>query len=71
MIYTVLPTWFHIVGYPEVIVQSGLLAFLTHYWVNHPEKKWLNWVFGIIFVLVYTHVGLGILDALGMLPPSG
>ena len=51
MVYTVLPTWFHIVGYPEIILQSGLLAFLTQYWVNHPEKKWLNWVFGIAFVL--------------------
>jgi bacteriorhodopsin len=71
MIYTVLPTWFHIVGYPEIIVQAGLLAFLTHYWVNHPEKKWLNWVFGIIFVLCILMSSLGILDALGMLPPSG
>ena len=71
MIYTVLPTWFHIIGYPEIIVQAGLLAFLTHYWVNHPEKKWLNWVFGIIFVLCILMSSLGILDALGMLPPSG
>jgi hypothetical protein len=71
MIYTVLPTWFHIVGYPEVFVQAGLLAFLTHYWVNHPEKKWLNWVFGIIFVLCILMSSLGILAALGMLPASG
>ena len=71
MIYTVLPTWFHIVGYPEIIVQAGLLAFLTHYWVNHPEKKWLNWVFGIIFVLCILMSSLGILDALGMLPTPG
>ena len=71
MIYTILPTWFHVVGLPEVFIQSGLLAFLTHYWVNHPEKKWLNWVFGIIFVLCILMSSLGILDALGMLLTSG
>jgi hypothetical protein len=71
MVYTVLPSWFHIVGLPEIIVQSGLLAFLTHYWVNHPEKKWLNWVFGIAFILTILMSSLGILAALGMLPTSG
>ena len=71
MIYTVLPTWFHIVGLPEVFIQAGLLAFLTHYWVNHPEKKWLNWVFGILFILTVLMSGLGILAALGMLPAAG
>jgi hypothetical protein len=71
MVYTVLPTWFHVVGLPEVLVQSGLLAFLTQYWVNHPEKKWLGWVFGIAFTLTILMSGLGILAALGMLPTSG
>ena len=71
MIYTVLPTWFHVMGLPEVLLQSGLLAFLTHYWVNHPEKKWLNWLFGISFVLTILMSSLGILDALGMLPTPG
>jgi hypothetical protein len=71
MVYTVLPSWFHIVGLPEILVQSGLLAFLTHYWVNHPEKKWLNWIFGITFILTILMSSLGILAALGMLPPSG
>jgi hypothetical protein len=40
--HTVLPAWFHLAGFPEVFLQSGALAFLTHYWVNHPEKKWLS-----------------------------
>ena len=71
MVYTVLPSWFHMVGYPEIMVQSGLLAFLTQYWVNHPEKKWLNWVFGILFMLTIIMSSLGILAALGMLPTSG
>jgi hypothetical protein len=70
MLYTVLPAWFHIAGLPEVFVQAGLLAFLTHYWVNHPEKKWLAWVFGIIFVIVVLLSLLGMLSALGFLPSA-
>ena len=68
MLYTVMPMWFHIVGLPEVFIQSGLLAFLTHYWVNHPEEKWLGWLFGVIFVMVVLMSLLGLLAALGMLP---
>lgn len=70
MIYTVLPTWFHLVGLPEVFIQSGLLAFLTYYWVNHPEKKWLAWLFGAVFVVVILLSLLGILSALGILPSA-
>jgi hypothetical protein len=71
MLYTVLPTWFHITGFPEVFIQAGLLAFLTHYWVNHPEKKWLSWAFGVMFVLVVLLSLLGMLSALGILPSAG
>ena len=66
MIYTVLPMWFHITGLPEVIIQALLLAFLTHYWVRHPKKKWLGWVFGIVFVLVLLMSTMGILAGLGI-----
>jgi hypothetical protein len=71
VLYTVMPTWFHIAGFPEVFIQSGLLAFLTHYWVNHPENKWLKWVFGVIFVVVILMSLLGALSALGILPSAG
>jgi hypothetical protein len=71
MIYTVLPAWFHLAGFPEVFLQSGLLAFLTHYWVNHPEKKWLAWLLGIVFGLVILMSALGMLSALGLLPAAG
>ena len=70
MVYTVLPMWFHFVGLPEVILQSFLLAFLTYYWVNHPDKKWLGWMFGSIFTLVIIMSILGILSAQGMLPSA-
>ena len=68
MIYTILPLSFHLIGLPEVVIQALLLAFLSHYWINHPEKKWLTWVFGIAFVLVLLLSTLGILDGLGFLP---
>jgi len=67
MIYTVLPMWFHFTGLPEVVIQALLLAFLTHYWVNHPEKKWIGWVFGIVFALALLMSTMGILAGLGML----
>ena len=66
MIYTVLPMWFHTTGLPEVVIQALLLAFLTHYWVRHPEKKWLGWFFGIVFVLVLLMSTMGILAGLGI-----
>jgi hypothetical protein len=70
MIYTIMPAWFHITGLPEVILQAGLLAFLVHYWVNHPEKKWLGVVLGLVFAATLLLSTLGILAALGLLAPG-
>ena len=71
MIYTVLPIWFHIVNFPEIFIQSGLLAFLAVYWINNPENKWLNWSLGIVTVAVVLLSLLGALSAFGVLPPAG
>ena len=71
MIYTKLPVWFHILNFPEIFIQSGLLAFLSHYWINHPEKRWLNWSFGIATVLVALLSLLGALSAFGVIKPAG
>jgi hypothetical protein len=71
MLYTVLPAWFHLAGFPEVFLQAGALAFLTHYWVNHPEKKWLGWLMGILFVIVILLSAAGFLAASGVLPAAG
>ena len=71
MVYSRLPMWFHINGLPEVIVQSFLLAFITHYWVNHPEKKWLGWILTIIFVVAIMMSTLGLLAGLGILQSPG
>jgi hypothetical protein len=61
MIYTVLPFWVHLRGVPEVLLQSLALSGILFYWVNHPEKKWLNWVMGILFFLFMFFPALGLL----------
>jgi hypothetical protein len=68
VVYSTLPIWFHLMSLPELIVQSFLLAILTHYWVNHPTKRWLGILFGILFVIIISLALLGVLSALGFLP---
>lgn len=68
VVYSTLPMWFHFMSLPELIIQSFLLAFLTHSWVNHPEKKWLSILFGASFVIIVLLAVLGILAAQGFLP---
>jgi hypothetical protein len=41
MIYTTLPVRLHLIGLPEVLLQSFLLSFIVFYWVTNP-KKWLG-----------------------------
>ena len=64
MIYTVVPT--SITSYVEIVPQAFLFSALLFYWVNHPEKKWLNWVLGILFVLVVLMSVMGALVASGL-----
>ncbi|MCL4861404.1 MAG: hypothetical protein KJZ93_18445 [Caldilineaceae bacterium] len=71
VIYSVLPVWFHVINVPELVIQAGLLAFLTHYWVNHADKKWLNWLFGVVTTFVVLLSLLGALSAFGLLQPAG
>jgi hypothetical protein len=61
MIYTTLPMELHLTGLPEVLLQALILSALLFYWVNHPQKKWLNWVMGIVFVLMLLLPTLGLL----------
>jgi hypothetical protein len=53
-IYTTLPLreQFFSGGMLEILIQSFLFSALLYYWVNHPEKRWLNWLMGILFSLV-------------------
>jgi len=50
MIFTVVPTT--IKSYLEIVPQAFLLSGILFYWINHPEKKWLNWLLGVAFLLV-------------------
>ena len=68
IVYSTLPMWFHLMSLPELIVQSFLLAFLAHYWMNHPETRWLNISLGILFFLVTLLAFLGVLSSPGILP---
>jgi len=53
-IYTTLPIrdQFFSGGMLEILTQSFLFSALLYYWVNHPEKGWMNWLLGILFSLV-------------------
>jgi hypothetical protein len=48
-------------GQIEVLSQSLLFSILTWYWVNQPEKRWLNWAFGILFFIALALPALGLL----------
>jgi hypothetical protein len=59
LLYTKMPVGLQISGWLEVMLQALLLSVILFYWVNHPEKKWLAWMLGIIFVLVFVFSILG------------
>lgn len=64
LIYTIISPLAQILGLWEVVLQSLLFSVILFYWVNHPEKRWLNWTLGIVFSI------LMILPVLGLtLPP--
>ena len=61
MVYTTIPLRLQLTGLPEGVIQALLLSFMLYYWVNHPEKKWLTWTLGTIFVIVLLFSILGVL----------
>lgn len=61
MIYTRLPLLGQLKGWIEVVPQALLLSALLCYWVNRPDKKWLNWTMGTVFVLLMALPVLGLL----------
>ena len=52
-------------GTLEILTQSFLFSALLYYWVNHPEKRWMNWLLGILLVLVVFMSLMGYLMAAG------
>lgn len=64
LIYTTIPVQAQLSGgLLEVLSQSFLLSAILYYWINHPEKRWLNWVLGVLFVLVFLMSILGFVMA--------
>lgn len=61
LIYTIVPVGIQLRGLPEVLLQSMLLSVVLVYWVNHPQKRWLNWIMGIAFFLVMLLPTVGLL----------
>lgn len=61
MIYTTTPIGLQLRGWLEVVPQALLLSALLCYWVNHSEKKWLNWSLGIVFFVMMAMPVLGLL----------
>ena len=61
LIYTTAPIRDQLRGWLEVGTQALLLSALLCYWANHTEKKWLNWVLGIVFFVMMAMPVLGLL----------
>jgi hypothetical protein len=61
VVYTTLPPWLHAMCAPEILLQSLLLSLIVCFWVQHPEKKWISWSFGIAFFVVLALPTLGLL----------
>ena len=70
LIYTRLPWSFQLVGLPEVLAQSLLFALLLHYWVNHPEKRWLTVLLSVLLLLTLALAAAGLASCLGYLPAA-
>lgn len=60
-IFTKLPLRIHLIGLPEVLLQSFLLSFVVFHWVNHPGMTWLNLTLWTLFVIVLVAPILGFL----------
>jgi hypothetical protein len=65
MIYTTWPLGSHWMGLPEVFLQSLLLSVVLHYWVRHPEHRWLSWTLGTLLFLMLLLPALGLLARRG------
>ena len=61
LLYTQVPLWAHLRGLPEVLFQSFAYSLVLHYWVNHPEKRWITWVLIVMFCILMAFPILGLL----------
>jgi hypothetical protein len=61
LIYLTAPVAEQLRGYLEIATQAVLLSALLCYWVNHPTKKWLNWLSGAAFFMVAALTAMALL----------
>lgn len=61
LVYTVIPWTDQVLGWLEVVPQAFLLALGLWVWVRYAETRWLNWLFGIAFIIVMLLPILGLL----------
>lgn len=61
LIYTRIAPSHQLIGLPEVLIQSLLLALGVTYWVEHPGRRWLFGVMVGAFVVVMLLPVLGLL----------
>jgi hypothetical protein len=60
LVYTIIPARAQILGLWEVLLQSFLFSLILFHWVNHPERRWLNWTLGIAFTILVILILLGL-----------
>jgi hypothetical protein len=60
VLYTTLPTWFHLIGIPEVLIQTLLFSVVLYAWVNRPDKRWISIVLYVLlfFAVLFPIMGL-------------
>ena len=61
MIFTKIPLRIHLVGLPEILLQSFLLSFVVYHWVNTPDMHWLGMTMWTLFAVALTAPLLGFL----------
>jgi len=61
VLYTIFPVGLHLTALPEVVIQSLLFSVILCWWVGHPEKRWMNWLMGVGFIVLMVLPVLGLL----------
>lgn len=61
LVYTVIPWTEQVLGWLEVIPQALLLSLGLWLWVRHAHQRWLNWLFGMAFVVIIVLPILGLI----------
>jgi hypothetical protein len=63
LLYTKMSVTLQISGWLEVMTQAFLLSTILYYWINHPDRKWLAWVMGGLYIVVIVFSILGFVMA--------